>query len=113
MTLRPHWNGLRALKLQASAFLAHLLCGLAKGRGPIPCWPSLVSTPHRLPIAWLQHAVACISIPWPNANALCAEQPTIFADGMPGGMPGGGMPDMGGDAGGASSGPGPKIEEVD
>eukprot|EP00891_Asterochloris_glomerata_P002650 jgi/Astpho2/2650/Aster-07000 len=34
-------------------------------------------------------------------------------DGMPGGMPGGGMPDMGGDAGGASSGPGPKIEEVD
>ncbi|CAL8463909.1 g3444 [Coccomyxa elongata] len=35
------------------------------------------------------------------------------AEGMPGGMPGG-MPDMGGaSAGGASSGPGPKIEEVD
>ena len=46
-------------------------------------------------------------------RALCAEQPTLSADGMPGGMPGGGMPDMGGDAGGASSGPGPKIEEVD
>ncbi|KAK9918269.1 hypothetical protein WJX75_002754 [Coccomyxa subellipsoidea] len=35
------------------------------------------------------------------------------AEGMPGGMPGG-MPDMSGaSAGGASSGPGPKIEEVD
>ena len=38
--------------------------------------------------------------------------------GMPGGMPGGfpgagGMPDMSGASGGASSGPGPKIEEVD
>ena len=31
-----------------------------------------------------------------------------------GGFPGaGGMPDMGGAPGGASSGPGPKIEEVD
>ena len=34
--------------------------------------------------------------------------------GMPGGFPGaGGMPDMSGASGGASSGPGPKIEEVD
>ena len=47
---------------------------------------------------------------WVDAEWLCCG---AGAEGMPGGMPGG-MPDMSGaSAGGASSGPGPKIEEVD